>query len=40
MRLKWLKPLIIISLDSAAEESAGKVHYFVIPSEARNLSSI
>jgi hypothetical protein len=35
-----LKPLFFRPLNVAAEQAAEKVVYFLIPSEARNLSSI
>src|SRR5260370_35768402 len=40
MRHQGLKPIFFGSLNVAAEQIAEKVVYFVIPSEARNLSSI
>jgi hypothetical protein len=40
IRLQGLKPFFFKSLNVAAEAAAEKVVYFVIPSEARNLSSI
>jgi len=39
-RHQGLKPIFFGSLNVAAEQIAEKVVYFVIPSEARNLSSI
>ena len=40
MRHQGLNPIILGSLNVAAEQIAEKVVYFVIPSEARNLSSV
>src|SRR4029077_6544610 len=40
MRYQGQKPMFIESLKVATEQAAEKAVYFVIPSEARNLSSI